>query len=84
MPFHLKPAKKSFTMVMFQRSASNLLHNVFCSFPNPFPKVSVTWFTDRKGAAISQSLLLEAGGKPKFVGRHLCIIFLGPGNGRTS
>ena len=50
----VKPAKKSFIMVMFQRSASNLLHNVFCSFPNPFPKVSVTWFTDR-GSNIPKS-----------------------------
>ena len=33
----VKPVKKSFVRVMFQRSVSNLLHNVFCSFP----KVSV-------------------------------------------
>ena len=39
----VKPAKKSFVMVMFQHSVSNLLHNVFCSFPNSFPKVSVVY-----------------------------------------
>ena len=44
----VKPAKKSFVIVMFYLSVSNLLshlnsiiHNVFCSFPNSFPKVSV-------------------------------------------
>ena len=44
----VKPAKKSFVMVMFQHSVSNLLshlssivYNGFCSFPNSFPKVSV-------------------------------------------
>ena len=40
-PFHSKPAKKSFVMVMFQQSVSNLLHTVFCSFPNSFLEVSV-------------------------------------------
>ena len=43
----VKSAKKSFVMVMFQCSVSNLLSHlssiiyVFCSFPNSFPKVSV-------------------------------------------
>ena len=44
----VKPAKKSFVMVMFYLSVSNLLshlnsiiHNPFCSFPNSFPKISV-------------------------------------------
>ena len=37
----VKPAKESFVMVIFQRSVSNLLHNVFCSFSNSLPKVSV-------------------------------------------
>ena len=46
--FNVKPAKKSFVMVMFHHSVSNLLshlssiiQNVFCSFPNSFPKVLV-------------------------------------------
>ena len=47
-PFHSKPAKKSFVMVMFQQSVSNLLHNVFCSFPNSFPKVSVVNMVHRQ------------------------------------
>ena len=71
--------RKSFVMLIFQQSVSNLLHNVFCSFPNSFPKVSVIIrFTDRVRTAMSKSLL-EAGWKPKFVGQRLCVIFLGPG-----
>ena len=38
-----KPAKESFVMVRFQRSVSDLLQSVFCSFPNSFPKVSVVY-----------------------------------------
>ena len=44
----VKPVKKSFVMVMFQCSISNLLHNVFCSFPNSFPKVSVVNMVHRQ------------------------------------
>ena len=53
----VKPAKKSFVMVMFQRSVSNLLHNVFCSFPNSFPKVSVVNMVhrQRKGSNVRKS-----------------------------
>ena len=52
-----KPAKKSFVMVMFQHSVSNLLHNVFCSFPNSFPKVSVVNMVhrQRKGSNVRKS-----------------------------
>ena len=35
--YTIKPGKKSFVMVTFHGSVSNLLHNVFCSFPEPFP-----------------------------------------------
>ena len=58
----VKPAKKSFVMVLSQRSVSNLLHNVFCSFPNSFPKVSVVNMVHRqkKGSNVR---------KPTFVGR---------------
>ena len=53
----VKPAKKSFVMVMFQHSVSNLLHNVFCSFPNSFPKVSVVNMVHRqkKGSNVHKS-----------------------------
>ena len=53
----VKPAKKSFAMVMFQHSVSNLLHNVFCSFPNSFPKVSVVNLVHRqkKGSKVWKS-----------------------------
>ena len=53
----VKPAKKSFVMVMFQHSVSNLLHNVFCSFPNSFPKVSVVNMVhrQRKGSNVRKS-----------------------------
>ena len=53
-------AKKSFVMVMFQRSVSNLLHNVFCSFP----KVSVINMVHRqkKGSNVRKS---SFGGKMK-------------------
>ena len=59
----VKPAKKSFVMVMFHFSVSNLLHNVFffpfccCSFPNSFPKVSVVNMVhrQRKGSDVQKS-----------------------------
>ena len=44
----IKPAKKFFVMVMCQSSVSNILHNVFCSFPNSFPKVSVVNMVHRQ------------------------------------
>ena len=52
-----KPAKKSFVMVMFQHSVSNLSHNVFCSLPNSFPKVSVVNMVHRqkKGSNVHKS-----------------------------
>ena len=53
----VKPAKKSFVMVMFQCNVSNLLQNVFCSFPNTFPKFSVVNMVHRqkKGSNIRKS-----------------------------
>ena len=53
----VKPAKKFSTMVMFQYSVSNLLHNAFCSFPNSFPKVSVVNMVhrQRKGSNVRKS-----------------------------
>ena len=44
----IKPAKKSFVMVMCQSSVSNILHNVFCSFSNSFPEVSVVNMVHRQ------------------------------------
>ena len=70
-PSTVKPAKKSFVMVMFQCSVSNLLshlssiaYNVFCSFPNSFPKVSVVNMVHRqkKGSNVHKS---SFGGKTK-------------------
>ena len=59
----VKPAKKSFIMVMFQHSVSNLLHNVFFFFPS-FPKVSVVNMVHRqkKGSNVWKS---SFGGKTK-------------------
>ena len=75
----VKPAKKSFVMVMFQCSVSNLLHNFFCSFPNSFPKVSVVNVVHRqeKGGNVCKS---SFGGRMKaqVCRRRLCIISLGP------
>ena len=53
-------AKKSFVMVIFQRSVSNLLHNVFCSFP----KVSVINMVHRRkrGSSVQKS---SFGGRTK-------------------
>ena len=59
----VKPAKKSFVMVMFHRSVSNLLshissiiYNVFLFFPS-FPKVSVVNMVhrQRKGSNVQKS-----------------------------
>ena len=53
----IKPAKKFFVMVMCQSSVSNILHNVFCSFPNSFLKVSVVNMGHRqkKGSNVRKS-----------------------------
>ena len=80
----VKPAKKSFVMVMFQRSVSNLLHNVFCSFPNSFPKVSVVNMVQTEKGQQCLKVFFWRKDESLFVSRCLCIIFLGPGNGRTS
>ena len=79
-------AKKSFVMVMFQRCVSNLLYNIFCSFHNSFPKVSVVNMVhrQRKGSDVQKS---SFGGRAKAQVYRLTFMhnFTGPMHkGRTS